>query len=147
MIYSEARQGRVLVIRLEHGEVLNETIERFAEARGIHAATLIVLGGADGNSRLVVGPENGDARPVKPMERILEAAHEIAGVGTLFRDDTGKPVLHAHVAAGRRGATTTGCTRAGLVTWQVAEIVLFELVDTSARRLLDPELGFKLLCP
>jgi predicted DNA-binding protein with PD1-like motif len=55
MRYSTARMGRIFVIRLEDGEVLHETIERFAEEQGIRAAALIIVGGADEGSRLVVG--------------------------------------------------------------------------------------------
>jgi len=57
MKYSEAKSGRVFVLRLEDGDVLHESIEAFARARGIRAAALIALGGADKGSTLVVGPE------------------------------------------------------------------------------------------
>ena len=43
MKFSEARQGRVFVIRLEDGEIIHETIERFAGEQGIKAAALILL--------------------------------------------------------------------------------------------------------
>ena len=44
MKYSQARQGRVFVIRLEHGEVLHEVLERFALEKKIAAAALILVG-------------------------------------------------------------------------------------------------------
>jgi len=147
MKYSEARHGRVFVLRLEHGEVLHEILERFAREKQIRAAAVIVVGGADRASRLVVGPENGDARPVNPMELVLDAAHEIAGTGTIFPDEDGTPLLHLHVAAGRKNHTVTGCVRNGVVVWQVLEVVVFELTDTTAIRRRDPVLGFKLLDP
>jgi len=147
MKYSEARQGRIFVLRLEHGETVHQVIENFASDRGITAAALIAVGGADTGSTLVVGPEDGGARPVTPMERILDNVHEIAGVGTLFPDETGTPMLHMHMACGRKDKTTTGCIRSGVVTWQVMEIILLELLDTPGRRLMDPDLGFKLLDP
>jgi predicted DNA-binding protein with PD1-like motif len=81
------------------------------------------------------------------MERVLEGAHEIAGVGTLFPDEENKPVLHMHVAAGRRGASRTGCVRLGVQVWQVAEVVIIELTRCAAMRKLDRSLGFKLLDP
>ena len=56
MRYSTARMGRIFVIRLEDGEVLHETIERFAAEQGIGAAALIIVGGVDEGSKLVVGP-------------------------------------------------------------------------------------------
>jgi predicted DNA-binding protein with PD1-like motif len=145
--YSEARQGRVFVIRLEDGEILHETLESFAVEQGIRAAFMIVLGGAASQSRLVVGPEDGQASPVDPMTHELDNVHEIVGTGTLFPDEDGKPMLHMHVASGRRDATITGCVRTGVKVWQVAEVVLIELLDTSALRKLEPALGFKLLKP
>ena len=147
MKYSEAKQGRIFIIRLEDGEILHETIEQFAADQGIKAAYMIVLGGADKQSRLVVGPENRLASPVNPMTHELVDVHEIVGTGTLFPDEEGKPLLHMHVAAGRVDSTITGCVRTGVKVWQVAELVLIELLDTSASRKLEPALGFKLLQP
>lgn len=46
MRYSEAKQGRVFVIRLEDGDVLHESIEAFAREHEIQAAGLIALGGS-----------------------------------------------------------------------------------------------------
>jgi predicted DNA-binding protein with PD1-like motif len=147
MRYSTAQMGRIFVIRLEDGEVLHETIERFAAEQGIGAAALIAVGGADEGSTLVVGPEEGRALPVNPMTHILPNVHEIAGTGTLFPDEEGQPVLHMHLACGREGSTVTGCVRTGVKIWQIGEIVLFELTDSAAVRKIDPELGFKLLWP
>ncbi len=147
MKYSEARQGRVFVMRLEHGEVVHEVIESFARDKAIKAAALIAVGGADKGSTLVVGPEDGRARPVTAMKQVLDDVHEIAGVGTLFPDENGQPMLHMHMACGREALTTTGCVRSGVATWQIMEIIIIELLDTPARRLLEPDLGFKLLDP
>jgi len=145
MQYTEAERGRTFVLRLEHGEVVHETIESFAREHKITAAALIVLGGAETGSRLVVGPEDGESRPVNPMVRELGHVHEIAGTGTLFPDEAGEPVLHMHMACGRENQTTTGCIRAGVRTWQILEVALFELVGTSGIRRRDPGLGFSLL--
>ena len=147
MRFSTARMGRIFVIRLEDGEVLHETIERFAEEQGIRAAMLMIVGGADEGSKLVVGPEKGRAVPVNPMTHVLADVHEIAGTGTLFPDEEGKPVLHMHLACGREGSTVTGCVRTGVKIWQIGEVILFELIDTPAIRKVDPRLGFKLLSP
>jgi predicted DNA-binding protein with PD1-like motif len=50
-----------------------------------------------------------------------------------------------HAAAGREGDATVGCTRAGLETWLVGEVVLLEILGTDARREFDPASGFELL--
>ena len=147
MKYAEAGAGRIFVIRLEDGDIVHEVIEKFARELDIKAAALIVLGGADLDSKLVVGPEKGRAKPLHPMEHILENVHEVAGTGTLFPDDQGNPILHMHMACGRESSTVTGCIRTGVKVWHVMEVILFELIDTTGRRLVDPETGFKLLIP
>ena len=147
MKFSEARQGRVFVIRLEDGEIIHETIERFAGEQGIKAAALILLGGAEAGSRLVVGPQDGRVRPVIPMVHELTNVNEIVGTGTLFPDEGGNPILHLHAACGRENSAVTGCIRSGVKVWQIVEVVLFELIETSATRKLEPDLGFKLLTP
>ncbi len=147
MKFSEARQGRIFVLRLEDGEIVHEVIEGFAREQGIGAAALIILGGADDGSRLVVGPAQDRELPLEIMERVLAHAHEVAGTGTIFRDETGEPMLHMHMACGREGATVTGCIRQGVKVWHVMEVVLFELVDSSARRAVEQPLGLKLLAP
>ena len=147
MKYSEAKQGRIFVIRLEDGDIVHDEIERFAREKSIRAAGLIIVGGADHGSKFVVGPEEGRATPVVPMEHVLDEVHEIAGVGTLFPDDEGSPVLHMHMASGRKSSTITGCIREGVRVWHVMEVILFELADTTGVRTHDSETGFKLLQP
>ena len=147
MKYSEAKQGRVFVLRLEDGEILHTAVESFVHEHSIKAAALIVLGGADKGSKLVVGPEQGRSTPIVPMERALGDVGEIAGVGTVFPDAHGQPVLHMHIACGRGDETVTGCVRRGVKAWHVMEIVIWELLDSSGRRLPDVATGFELLSP
>ena len=134
-------------MRLEDGEVLHETIERFAREQNIRAAAIIVVGGADEGSRLVVGPEKARSRPVVPMETVLRNVHEVTGTGTIFPDDEGNPILHLHMACGRNSSTITGCIRQGVRVWHVMEVILLELTNTPARRLPDAATGFKFLIP
>jgi predicted DNA-binding protein with PD1-like motif len=147
MKYSEAKPGRIFVIRLEDGDIVHNAIEKFAGDRDIRAAALIALGGADRSSTIVVGPAAGRSTPIIPMEHVLRNVHEVCGTGTLFPDDDGNPILHMHMACGRQTTTVTGCIRTGVKVWHVMEIILFELLDTTGRRSVDPETGFKLLIP
>jgi predicted DNA-binding protein with PD1-like motif len=147
MRYSEARTGRLFVIRLETGDRLPDAIERFAAERGVARGYLVVLGGAEDGSRIVTGPEDGAALPPVPMIHRIAGVHEIAGVGTIFPDTQGKPSLHLHAALGRGGAAVAGCTRPGVGIWKVGEVVLVELLGTDARRVVDPDTGFSLLEP
>lgn len=147
MKYSQAKQGRIFIIRLEDGDIIHDEIEKFAREKSINAGALIILGGADESSKLVVGPQYGRKEPIVPMEHILNNVYEIAGSGTIFPDEKGNPTLHMHIACGRKSPTVTGCVRKGVKAWHVLEIILFELVDTTAVRVLDPVTGFELLQP
>ena len=145
MKYASASLGRALIVRLEDGDVVHECIEAAARAEGIVRAAVILLGGAGDGSRLVVGPEDARTVPIVPMERFLHGVHEMVGAGTLFPDESGRPVLHLHAAFGRDDRVTAGCIRAGVTTWIVAEAVVIELLDNEAVRRLDAATGFELL--
>ncbi len=147
MKFSEARQGRTFVIRLENGDLVHETIEQFAVDQGINAASLIILGGADRGSTLVTGPEQGRSKTIVPMTRVLDNVHEVTGTGTIFPDEKGEPILHMHMACGRGLSTITGCIRNGVRVWQVMEVILQELVDSTGVRKKDAATGFDLLIP
>nr|WP_321464448.1 PPC domain-containing DNA-binding protein [uncultured Desulfobulbus sp.] len=94
MRYTTAEPGRVFVLRLEDGEIVHEVIEKFADEQRIDAASLIIVGGADDGSRLVVGPAEDRGLPLEPMQQTLHHVHEVTGTGTLFRDTDGVPLVH-----------------------------------------------------
>ena len=85
--------------------------------------------------------------PVVAQTKVLENVHEVTGTGTLFPDESGTPVLHLHMALGRGGTTLTGCARNGVKVWHIMEVVLYELLGSSAVRRHDPVTGFDLLVP
>jgi len=143
---SEGTLGRIFVIRLEDGDKIPESIERFAKENQITHGQVILVGGI-GGGEVVVGPRRSDERPPQPMLVPLDGAHEAAGVGVIAPDAGGNPILHIHAALGRSGKTTTGCLRPGVDTWVVGEVILYELKGVRAARLRDPETGFTLLKP
>ena len=145
MRYSEGSLGRVFVLRLEDGDPLNTTVEAFARDHGIGRGVAFYVGGSAGGTSLVVGPDATRTDAVVPLIHALTAPNETFAFGTLFPDEAGEPVLHMHAACGREGGATVGCTRAGLETWLIGEIVLVEIVGTDASRRLDPVSGFELL--
>ncbi len=145
MKYCEAKQGRIFILRLEDGDIVHECIEAFARKHAIQSAALIIIGGADAGSRLVVGPEIGRAEKIVPMTHMLGDVFEVAGTGTIFPDASGNPVLHMHMACGRNDRTVTGCVRTGVKVWHIMEVVLYELTGHCAKRGHDPVTGFNLL--
>lgn len=145
MKFSECKPGRIFVLCLENGDIVHEEIEQFARDHSIAAASLVIIGGADTGSKLIVGPDQENEIPVTSLEYVLDNVHEIAGTGTLFPDEQGNPVLHMHMACGRNASTRTGCIRRGVKVWRIMEVVLFELVESKGKRELDPGTGFTLL--
>lgn len=143
---AEGRIGRVFVIRLEDGDRMPDSIERFAEENGIAVGHVILIGGI-GGGQVVVGPRESDERPPDPMLLPVDGAHEVVGVGVIAGDSEGKPKIHMHAALGRSGQTLTGCIRPGVDTWLVGEAIVYEIVGTDARRIPDEESGFSLLEP
>jgi predicted DNA-binding protein with PD1-like motif len=141
---SEGHIGRVFVIRLEDGDLIPDCLERFAEEKKIVTGQVFMIGGIGGGN-VVVGPRRSDEMPPEPMLLPVDGAHEVAGIGIIAPDEHGNPVLHIHAALGRAGKTTTGCLRPGVTTWTVGEVVLYEILDVNAVRVLEPETGFELL--
>ena len=143
---SEGRIGRVFVIRLEDGDVVPTCIERFAEEQGVRVGHVVLIGGI-GGGQVVVGPRRSDTMPPDPMLLPVDGAHEVAAVGVLAPGEEGKPVLHIHGALGRSGTTLTGCLRTGVTTWLMGEVILYEILGTTAARLEDAASGFAILEP
>ncbi len=145
MDYTEAKLGRVFVLRLYQGERIHEVIEKFASENKVHSALCFFLGGAEDKSKVVVGPKEGKVFPPDPMVTLLKGVHEGCGVGTIFADEEGKPKLHMHASFGRNDNAVTGCVRLGVDVWQIGEVVILELTGASAKRTKDKETGFELL--
>jgi len=146
MKYSEAKTGRNFILRLEDGEILHEVVEQFATDHDIKAAKLMVVGGVDKGSRLVVGPRESRAAVIDPVEIVLDDAHEVTGFGTIFPNEAGTLISHIHISCGRGEKVITGCARRGVKVWLVLEVVITELLGTEAKRVKDHN-GFELLWP
>ena len=145
MKFSEAKMGRVFVLRLHDGDRLPDVLESFAAEKKVSTALCFFLGGAKENSRVVVGPKDWHSLPPEPMVTLLEGVHEACGVGTVFPDEEGKPKLHMHSSFGRSENTVTGCVRMGVEVWQIGEVVMLELACEKACRAKDKETGFEFL--
>ena len=145
MQFTEAKLGRIFVLRLHDGDRLPDVLESFAAERNISSALCFFLGGAKENSRVVVGPKNGYAIPPEPMVTLINGVHEACGVGTIFADEEGKPKLHMHASFGRNERTITGCVRMGVDIWRIGEVVMMELTCADARRTKDKGTGFEFL--
>jgi predicted DNA-binding protein with PD1-like motif len=145
MHYTEAKMGRIFVLRLHDDDHLPDILEAFAEQKQVSSALCFLVGGIKDKGKVVVGPKNGDVLPVEPMVTFLSGVHEVYGVGTIFLNDEGKPKLHMHASFGRGKNVITGCVRKGIDVWRIGEVIVLEMKNTSAQRTIDKETGFELL--
>ena len=145
MDFTEAKLGRIFILRLHQDDVLHEVIEKFASEKQVASALCFFLGGADDESRVVVGPKDGKACTIDPMVTLLKGAHEAVGVGTIFTNEQGTPKLHMHASFGRNEQAITGCVRKGVNVWLIGEVVILELTDSSARRAKNKDTSFEVL--
>lgn len=141
---TEGKPGRVFIIRLEDGDAVPASIERFAEKKKVSVGQVILIGGI-GDGQVVVGPRRTNEMPPEPMLVPVDGVHEVVGAGMIAPDEKGKPKLHIHASLGRAGKTTTGCLRPGVTTWLVGEVIIFEILGTDAVRLPDKKASFDLL--
>jgi predicted DNA-binding protein with PD1-like motif len=145
MQFTEAKLGRIFVLRLHDGDHLPDVLESFATENHVTTALCFFLGGAKEESRVVVGPKDGYALPPEPVVALLKGVHEACGVGTILVDEKGKPKLHMHASFGRKEHTVTGCVRMGVDIWRIGEVVMLELLGTVAHRAVDKETRFEFL--
>lgn len=140
----EGKIGRVFVIRLEDGDILPGTLEKFAEKKGIKNGFVLLIGGI-GSGQIVVGPRYSDEMPPDPVLLPIDGAHEVVAIGILAPGGDGRIVLHIHGSLGRSGQTKTGCLRPGVTTWLVGEAIMYEILGIDAKRIKDKKSGFELL--
>lgn len=145
MKFTEASIGRIFILRLEKGDIIPKTIEDFAHEKNIEAASVFFIGGADKESKVVVGPDDGSAIKPVPVILPLPRVSESLGVGTIFKNEEGALKLHMHSAFGHGKDTIAGCTRQGVDIWLYGEVLIMELINCSAKRKIDPQTGFELL--
>jgi predicted DNA-binding protein with PD1-like motif len=143
MEYGTGRIGRVIVARGFDGEKVYDEIESLAAKEKIRCAAVMLIGGLR-SGKVVVGPKD-PARPDEPIYREFADAREIAGVGTIFPDESGSPKLHLHGAIGRGDEAIAGCPRGGATVYCLLEVIILEIEGVDAARRLDPKLGLKLL--
>lgn len=145
MDFTEAKLGRIFILRLKQDETLHEVIEKFAAEKQVSSALCFFLGGAEEESKVVVGPKDGIGCTIDPMVTLLRGVHEAVGVGTIFANVEGKPKLHMHASFGRNDNAITGCVRKGVDIWLIGEVVILEMTGSSARREKNKDTSFEVL--
>jgi predicted DNA-binding protein with PD1-like motif len=120
-------------MRLHEGDGVYDSIQSVAVKEGIGSAVVFVIGGVK-NGAVVAGPIDQNERPLKTIIKRFEDAREIAGIGTLFKNEAGEMKLHMHAAIGKGSEPIVGCPRLGLDSWLVTEVIILELLGLNAVR-------------
>lgn len=145
MQFTEAKMGRVFILRLHDGDHFPDVLELFAAQNKVNNALCFFVGGAKKDSQVVVGPKGNGALPVEPIITLLTGISEVCGLGTIFVNKEGKPTLHMHASFGRGEKAITGCFRQGVDVWLIGEVVILELSDANVQRVMDKQTRFELL--
>ncbi|MEI8004422.1 MAG: DUF296 domain-containing protein [Methanothrix sp.] len=142
MQYSEGSLGRVFVLRMDHGEDLIESLQKFLHEKKIESCTAFFMG-ALRDGRAVTGPELPVVPPVPHFEA-YESAWEVFGMATIYPSVEG-PKLHIHSALGRGRQSILGCIRDKAEVYLIVEAVLFEISGLNAERVWDEKMQLYLL--
>lgn len=142
MQYSEGSLGRVFVLRMDHGEDLIESLQKFMQVKKIESCTALFMG-ALRDGRAVTGPKL-PVIPPTPNFEAYESAWEVFGMATVYPSIEG-PKLHIHSALGRGQKSLLGCIRDKAEVYLVVEVILFELCGFDAKRAWDEDMQLYLL--
>jgi len=142
MQYSEGNLGRVFVLRMDHGEDLIASLQKFVQEKKIESCMALFMG-ALRDGQAVTGPELPVIPPV-PHYESFESAWEVYGMATVYPSCEG-PKLHIHSGLGQGTQTIVGCIRERAEVYLIVEVVLFEFFGLKAERIWDEKTGLTLL--
>ncbi|MEI8003454.1 MAG: DUF296 domain-containing protein [Methanothrix sp.] len=142
MQYSEGSLGRVFVLRMDHGEDLIESLQKFLQEKKIESCTAFFMG-ALRDGQAVTGPKLPTVPP-SPHYEAYESAWEVFGMATIYQSVEG-PKLHIHSALGRGRQSILGCIRDKAEVYLIVEAVLFEIFGLNAERVWDEKMQLYLL--
>ncbi|NOX24637.1 MAG: DUF296 domain-containing protein [Deltaproteobacteria bacterium] len=132
MDYACGSMGRIFTIRFDDGDDFLGGLADLAQKEDIRAGWFNIIGGLR-EAEVVTGPKEMTVPP-EPVWQRLESAHEVIGVGSIFRDENDAPKIHLHTALGHLGDTMTVCVRKGTKTYLILEIYLIEITGINATR-------------
>ncbi|AEH60270.1 conserved hypothetical protein [Methanosalsum zhilinae DSM 4017] len=139
MKYSKATQGRIFIVRMDHGDDIIEQLKGLALEENIRSAFFIILGAAE-QSTLVTGPKE-PLVPPETVQTMFNDVGEIIGGGNIMMQNN-EPLIHLHTAIGNSRDVKVGCMRDTSRTFMTAEIFIMELDDITVSRKYDNQRGF-----
>jgi predicted DNA-binding protein with PD1-like motif len=142
MQYSEGRFARVFALRMDDGEDLIASLQKFVQEKRVDSCMALFIG-ALRDGRAVTGPEMPVIPPIPHYEN-FDSAWEVFGMATIYQSEEG-PKMHIHSAIGRGREAIVGCIREKAKVYLVVEAVLFEFSGLKAKREWDEKTGLHLL--
>ena len=142
MQYSEGRFARVFALRMDDGEDLIASLQKFVQEKKVDSCMALFIG-ALRDGRAVTGPEMPVIPPIPHYEN-FDSAWEVFGMATIYQSAAG-PKMHIHSAIGRGREAIVGCIREKAKVYLVVEAVLFEFSGLKAKREWDEKTGLHLL--
>lgn len=123
-----ADSGTTVVVRCSDGERLPDAM------LGLNVKAAGLIAGIGMLRDLVLGYWDGE----KYVEERIEEPVELLSLQGNLGDEEGKPVLHAHVVAGREGGEAIGGHLLSATVHNTAEILLLRLPGVRLSRRRDP---------
>jgi predicted DNA-binding protein with PD1-like motif len=131
---------RVFAVILETGEVVMESLQRFAEAERLTAAQITGIGAFSEAGLRYFDWERKEYLPIPVKEQV-----EVASLlGDVAMSPEGKPALHVHLVLGRRDGTALAGHLAEARVRPTLELIVTES-PAHLQKALDPESGLALI--
>jgi len=134
---AQGKPGRVFFLRIDDGEKLIESLESFIQENSISTASVSLVGAVKWVR--IVTPDV-EKKPMPDRESAIEKHMEVAGHGNIIES---KP--HIHAAFGENGGNGYCGHLVEAEVFVFVEAAIQEIDDISARRVHDPNTGFKKL--
>lgn len=137
---AEISEGRRIVVVLDPGDEVIESIQEACREHGIRSGTLPVFLGAF-TSVTLIGTREAVVDPEAPMpQRTVVRWVEGSGSGTVASDETGTPLVHLHASVGDKADAALGYAGhvIAAVTHYTAELVIEEILEPQLIRQADP---------
>lgn len=143
MKYSTGQINRVFVVTFSDGEDLLSGLKELFIKESLDAAIFFIVG-AIKEGKIVSGPKE-DKIPPEPYWRNIDEAHEVVGVGNIFRSEDGEPKVHLHTTFAKKEMVKMGCLREGGKTFLLLEVILFEIKGANLLKGIDEKTGLLML--
>ena len=128
------------VVVLDSGEEAFAALTRFADERGLSAASLTAIGAFE---RATVGWFDFATKTYKKIP-VDEQCEVLSVLGDIAVDDNGKPSVHVHAVLGVRDGSTRGGHLLEAIVNPTLELTITE-TPAQLRRTSRPELGIALI--